>query len=759
MGIINKIRDKSWLIVGLIGLAMLAFILENYKSIFNTGEGKYGIGLIHGSKIDINRYNQLCDMVKYNTVMSKKQQIEKQTGVQSDSIPTLTDEELRNCEDRAFGYLSDSILMSEEYDHLEISVSDEEVDAYLLATNGFDINEQNKTIFTDSLTGTQTAASIKAGRDKIKAELKQIRKKKGNELQDIIIQRKREKYINILKSGLYVTKLELDMETAAIDDTKSITMVVKKYSEVNDGEVKVSNEEVEKYYEDHKQDGAYYNHESTREIYLVEDKISPSKNDSIAFNKTIASLRNKFNKTSNDSAFILKESDSKRFYSGYGNTAPPSKRIYPAGGYEKEFTKIDSIVQYTLPGGPNGDTVVLAKLKGFAPSFISARHIRIDLSSSISDSTSKKDPFAVMKKRKFADSLFALASRDTAKFSELVKKHSDDQFSKMNGGKIDNVINRNMGEAFTSYCISAPIGSIGLFKMKNYIHIVQVMTKDSIVHPRLNTVGKVCKFSELTEAETRGKTTRLLGQLSTKLGAIKESDINRKISAFETEVKAKGLLPQKMLLKDNYATLTNQMMISFSAEQKILEFAFDEEIAAGSLISIPVQDKNRFIIALKGWIKPKGIPTFGEVKMAMRQKLIDEKKAAKLIAEMSKYKDLLSFTNANKLKADTLEISFANGGSLMGEPEIWGYVFSGKLKAGQTSAPIKGRNGVYMIQMNAQPKKAKTPPSDPVAVKKQILNSRIQQLFSDQNTSINYFSALKTQAGFVDNRKLSRIRP
>jgi len=355
--------------------------------------------------------------------------------------------------------------------------------------------------------------------------------------------------------------------------------------------------------------------------------------------------------------------------------------------------------------------------------------------------------------------LYAMAMKDTSKFSELVNKHSDDLFTKMNGGKIDNVINRNMGEAFTSYCISAPIGTVGLFKLKNNIHIVQVMTKDSIVHPRLNTVSKVCKPSELSESEIEGKTSSFLTQLNNKLGAIKASDVNRKIAAFEAEVKAKGLLPQKMILKDNFPSLTNQMMISSMAEQKILEFAFDEEVASGDLIAIPVRDKNRFLIALKGWTKAKGIPTFGEVKMAMRQKLIDDKKAAKLIAEMSRFKDLASYTKANKVKADTLEISFANGGNLMGEPELWGYLFSGKLKPGQTSAPLKGRNGVYMIQINTQPKKSKTPPADPVAMKKQLLNTRIQQMFNNQNTSLNYYSALYAQAGFVDNRKLTRIRP
>ena len=56
MAIITKIRDKSWLIVGFVGVAMLAFILGDYNRMFGGGEGKYGIGLIGGEKISIDRY-------------------------------------------------------------------------------------------------------------------------------------------------------------------------------------------------------------------------------------------------------------------------------------------------------------------------------------------------------------------------------------------------------------------------------------------------------------------------------------------------------------------------------------------------------------------------------------------------------------------------------------------------------------------------------------------------------------------------------
>ena len=43
MALITKIRDKSWLIVGFVGIAMLAFILGDYNRMFGGSEGKYGM--------------------------------------------------------------------------------------------------------------------------------------------------------------------------------------------------------------------------------------------------------------------------------------------------------------------------------------------------------------------------------------------------------------------------------------------------------------------------------------------------------------------------------------------------------------------------------------------------------------------------------------------------------------------------------------------------------------------------------------------
>ena len=91
MALIGKIREKSVLLVIIIGVALLAFIAGDYFSTRGGGvEGKYGVGHVFGEKVDINRYEYLRS--KY--------------------------------QESAWPILVDSLVMTREYLGLGISVSD-----------------------------------------------------------------------------------------------------------------------------------------------------------------------------------------------------------------------------------------------------------------------------------------------------------------------------------------------------------------------------------------------------------------------------------------------------------------------------------------------------------------------------------------------------------------------------------------------------------------------------------------------------------
>ena len=56
MALIGKIREKSWLLILIIGLALLAFILSDYKSIMGGYSDQYGLGTVYGTKVNGQKY-------------------------------------------------------------------------------------------------------------------------------------------------------------------------------------------------------------------------------------------------------------------------------------------------------------------------------------------------------------------------------------------------------------------------------------------------------------------------------------------------------------------------------------------------------------------------------------------------------------------------------------------------------------------------------------------------------------------------------
>ena len=147
MAIIGKIREKSILLVIIIGLALIAFIAGDWFSTRGSGDqGEYGVGHVFGEKIDQTRFNSLEKKFRENT----------------------------------WNYYVDSLIMNKEFEALGLSISDKELNSYLMAKDGFGvINDQSiQSFFKDSITGQITPQSTIEGRQKLSQQLSQAKKKK-----------------------------------------------------------------------------------------------------------------------------------------------------------------------------------------------------------------------------------------------------------------------------------------------------------------------------------------------------------------------------------------------------------------------------------------------------------------------------------------------------------------------------------------------------------------------------------------------------
>lgn len=741
MAIIGKIRSKSGLLVGIIGLALLSFILGDYQSFFGSSEGEYGIGTVYGEKIDPNKYNETNGKVQ-----------DQDRGQAQKEQKEYTEEDIEKSQDKAWNFLVDSTLLRREYDALEVSVSDREFNAYLMATDGFPILEDlSAQFFTDSLTGLVSEKSTVEGRQKLKLTIDKLKASKEPQAvqqwkgtkQYYTDRRKQEKYLALLDQGAYVTKLEAEAEYLAQKETKNISFVARRYDEIKDISVKISESELKNYYEEHKSDKKYANRSSSREVKLFDVSVAPSRNDSLMFNKNLNTLKALFLKSANDSIFVAKYSDRNIYFSDKRATAVPEGNE-KANKFQTYPASLDSIFKSASIGqivGPYTmqENVIISKVLGFTPTRLKARHLLIATNSS-------KDEKVIAAKRKTADSLLKVIN--TNNFTELVTKYTEDPGSKTTGGLYENFLEAEMVKEFGSFCATQAIGKIGIVKTDFGFHIIEVLERDATKFPLLVSVSKIFKASIETIENKESEITNILYKLDRSISKIE--DPIAKSTLFDTIVARSKYFPRAIVIEDNSPKVTG--FSTAAASNKILELAYAEEASVGNITSYPIKDKDKYVIAMISSIKEKGEPRYEHIKAKMKEDLLIEKKSKKLIKQMLKYKTMLALAKASNTTIMNAEISFSNpqitGGGY--EPEIIGALFASVIKDKKRTLPLKGKTGVYVIQID---KTTKAPTAANYKVERDQMYTALKGSVQGQA-----LGALRKKADIVDNRKLNELR-
>jgi peptidyl-prolyl cis-trans isomerase D len=743
MAIIGKIRNNSMIIVIAFVIVGIAMLYESFKtanpnfSLFGDNT-EYGIGTVYGEKIDANKYSQISARVQDQDRMQAQQQQKE-----------FSEREIESSNDKSWNFMVDSVILAKEYNELGISVSDREFNAYLMATDGFSVLQDLSQFFTDSLTGTITEQSTINGRQKLQATLTQLKTNKDPQAvqqwnstkQYYTDRRKQEKYFSLLSQGVYVTKLEAENEYRANNEKKNISFVVRRYSEINDADIKIKDDELKAYYDEHKYDSKYAIRSSSREVRMFDVVIAPSRQDSLMSKRLMNKIKTDFQKSANDSIFVMKNSYNKIYFGDKRATAVPEGNE-KANRFQTYPIALDSIFKKSNVGqivGPyySGENVFVSKVIGFTPAKLSARHILIAADKS-------KDAKQIEIKKKTADSLLKLINKDN--FGTFVEKFSEDPGSKTNGGKYENFLEGEMVKEFSDFCATQPIGKIGVVKTDFGFHIIEVLDRSADKLPLLVSVSQPFKASEATISSKESEVTQILYKLDRKIS--KEEDPLKKVALFDTIVTQAKKFPRPIQIEDNSPKVYG--FTTTLASDKILELAYGLNVEVGTLTSYPIKDKDKYIIAMVSSIKEKGEPKFEDVKAQMERDLMEEKKAKRLINQMAKSKSLEKLAKAGNTAVMTADVTFGtpqinNAGY---EPEIIGALFSA-IKDKKRTLPLKGKNGVYVIVVN---KTIKAPTANTTVERDQLLNAMKGSVQSQA------LSALRKKADIVDNRKLFDLR-
>ncbi len=686
-----------------------------------NSEKQIGYGSVAGEMVDFEMYEEACKAFQTQDSVQFSQQQRDYTS---------KDREVSN--DKAWNYVVETILFEKEYEALGIEVSQKEFYAYLFGTDGFPVLPEIALGFADPVTGLFNAKLLEERIEELKSSNDENVQKLWEDSKKYYTDRiKQEKYFSIVKQGLYATKLEEAEAYSSQNDIKVISYVLRRYSEINDDEIEISDSELLKYYEEHKNDKKYENESARREVRFFNIEISPSKDDSLKFENEIINLKNSFGTAANDSLFVIQNSDVKFYSSAKIATAVPEGhekeqhlQSYPQ--YMDTVFKACSIGEIVGPYESKGN-VVISKVIGFTPTRIKSRHILLA-------SNGLTDAKVIDQKQKIADSLIKVITKEN--FEEFVTKYSDDKGSMPTGGLLDNFIEAEMVQEFATFCATKPIGYIGTVKTDFGIHIVEVLERDATMFPVLASIHKSLRASQSATDVVEIEANNLRNELESKIS--KKTDLKAKNELFDTIAERAGYFVRPLSILENAPKIYG--FTTEKAEDEILKLAYLGDVKIGD-ISTPIKDNDRYVIAMVSSIQVKGVPTFLDIEDIMKRDLIEEKKAALLTTQMLEDKSLKALAKRTKKEVIKAEISFENpiiiGGGY--EPEIIGILFSG-MKKGQLTKPLKGKMGIYVVQIEK-------------SIKIDSSANNKDEMVAEYDIDSQLLAAMKKKAEIIDNRR------
>jgi peptidyl-prolyl cis-trans isomerase D len=478
-----------------------------------------------------------------------------------------------------------------------------------------------------------------------------------------------EKYNNLITKGFYVPSWMGEMTYNDQNRLVDFKYVQLPYSDVNDADVKVSDDDLKKYLDEH---GARFKQdEETRKIDYVTFDIAASAGDSA---KTVQYLEDKradfaAGKTpSDDSVFV---------------------RLYSETPYDGAYYEKDKVVS------PVKDSLFSVKVGSIVGPYIDGGSFKLAKVSDrklISDSVRVRDivfSFANVTSQEAAnvafqqiDSVFKAIDSLHGDFAQFAAAFSADQNSKMRGGDLGWIKQGEKDKAYNDLIFfHAQKGKTYKLPVQaeNAIHILQVV-EDKPTSPAV----LVSYFTK--EIVPSPETEKVIYETASNFAADNQS---------EAKFKASG---EKMHMKSLPGVMKDAFEIrGLGSARDLIKWVYTAK--KGDVSPIYTVDK-RHVVALLESVHPKGLPDLDAVKDIIRPEVIKDKKFEMLSKKVADAKA----ANIDDLAGKLGKVAAEADKTSFGRPAVNG-AFEPKVVAtalvspvGKLSAPVEGNGGAYVVQ-------------------------------------------------------------
>ena len=690
MSIIQNIREKgTWIIFGIIAIALIAFILQDGVGRNNNNSGITNIAIVNGDPIDKVSFDEKVDLQVQNYASQ---------GVKREQVIGYQ-----------YNQEIDLLLYKQEINKLGLSVGTKEISDVLFGTESPFKNE-----FTDQATGEFKVNDAKNAIAQLKKSknVEQIKQLEKFYIEPSIENRVRSKYQSLLIKGVQLPKWLADKSIAEINNIASISYVGVSYNSISDSAAKVSNDDIAAYIK--KNPSAYQNEETSRSISYVGFSASPSSQDSLAILNQLIALRDEFKATNNEASFLNKVGTDLPYYNSY-----VSKKTL-------QIPNKDSILNVGVGNtfGPyiDGRNFTIAKVIGTKswPDSASVRHILIATVNPQSGQQIRDDSTA----KKLIDSI-KMAINGGASFEAMVAKYSDDGGSKANGGKYEMFPQAQMTPAFNDYSFDNPVGSKDVVKTDFGYHYIEILKQT----PR----GPAYKIAYLSKAVL--PSTETLNAASTAAAQFATASKDPK-SFTANAVKAKKEVFPAANIKANDFEIPG-----IGESRALVRWVYDNDL---NDVSEPFEVGDNYIVALINAEEKKGLMSVEAAKPVVENIIKDQKKA-EIIKKTFKGNSLETYaasSNVTIARADSVNFNYSMVPGLGNEPKVVGAAFNKSL-INKVSEPFAGNSGVFVVSVNNI--SAIQSQQDPNLIKDELLNRT-------RSTFFRSAAGLRKAATIEDNR-------